>query len=103
MEAKSLVNQIVDLDQRIAELRDRFEGLPLAERVSTLGELFTERCRETGPDDPVSLALVRTTDLTFGLEDAAAAILAPALEHANPDLRHLAGEALIGLAEEGVE
>ena len=51
----------------------------------------------------MSLALVRTTDLTFGLEDAAAAILAPALEHANPDLRHLAGEALIGLAEEGVD
>jgi HEAT repeat protein len=103
MDAKALVDEIVELDQQIAELRDRFEGLPTEQRTATLAELFARSLGDTGPDSPVPLALVRATDLVFGLEDAAAGILAPALDHPNSDVRHLAGEALIGLAEDGVQ
>lgn len=102
MNAQTLIDQIIELDRQIADLRDRFDELPTEQRAAVLGELIARAGRETAPDGPVPLTLVRATDLTFGLGEAAAAVLAPALEHANPDVRHLIGEALIGLAEEGV-
>ena len=46
---------------------------------------------------------IRATDMICGLDDNAATILALGLDHSNADVRQLAGEALISIAEDGLD
>jgi len=103
MDAEKIIREIVALDQKIAELRDRFDDLPVEERAAALEAAMKSALDEVGEDDPVPLALVRCADLLYGLADRAAQILAGGLEHPSTEVRHLCGECLLDLADEGVE
>jgi len=103
MEARKIIDQVIALDTQIAQLRDRFDELPEDVRAKALTTFYEGARAEVGADDPVSLALVRATDMICALDDAAAAILAKGLDHPSVDVRQLTGEALLSLAEDGVE
>jgi HEAT repeat protein len=74
MDARQIVEEIIGLDEKIAGLRDRFEQIPEQERAAAVA-----------------------------LETMAATVLVPGLEHENPDVRHMTGEALLNLVEDDVE
>jgi HEAT repeat protein len=103
MGAKDIIADITSLDERIAELRAALDELPTAELERALEEQLREVLGATGEDDPLPLPLVRLVDITCGLDQGAAEILTVALDSPNPDVRQLAGEALLTLTEEGLE
>jgi HEAT repeat protein len=103
MDARQIVEEIIGLDEKIAGLRDRFEQIPEQERAAAIERVLGETRKATGEDDPLPLAMVRVTDLAVALETMAATVLVPGLEHENPDVRHMTGEALLNLVEDDVE
>jgi HEAT repeat protein len=102
MTAKKLLADIIDFDTKISELRDAFEARDEAEQVKALEELLGRELAAAGDEDPVSIALVRASDMVIPLEERGAKLLARGLSHANPDVRRLVGEALLAIAEEGL-
>jgi len=102
MNAKKVLSDIIELDSKIAKLRDEFDACDESEQVKVLDELFACELKAIGEEDSVSIALVRGTDMLVPLGEKGAAALAKGLTHANPDVRSLAGEALLGIAEEGL-
>jgi HEAT repeat protein len=103
MDARKILEEIIGLDEKIAQLRDRFEQVPEPQQAAALERVLEETRKATGEDDPLPLAMVRSTELAVALETLAAKVLVPGLEHANPDVRHLTGEALLNLVEDDVE
>lgn len=102
MRARQVLSEIATLDEKIAELRDRFEGCPADERLAVLDEVFSGLLASTGEADPPPLALGRCVDLIERLVDESAGeLLARGLGHANPDIRLLCGEMLVMLADDG--
>jgi HEAT repeat protein len=102
MSAKKLLAEIIELDSKIAEIRDAFEELKETEQTEALEEVLGRELAAIGVEDPVSIALARTADMAIPLEERGAKLLARGLSHGNPDVRRLAGEALLGIAEEGL-
>jgi hypothetical protein len=103
MGASQIIQEIIALDDQIAKLRSRLDDLPVAELQQTLGQQIGQALSGVGEDDPLPLTLVRLTDLACGLDEGAAAILAPGLSNANHDVRQLTGEALLSLADDGID
>lgn len=101
MSAKKLLADIIELDSRIAELRDAFDERDEAEQTAALREALDRELAAVGEEDPVSITLVRTTDMAIPLGKRGAELLARGLSHSNPDVRRLAGESLLGVAEDG--
>ena len=101
MSAKKLLADIIELDSKIAELRDAFDGCEGADQAAALTEVLDRELAAVGEEDPVTIALVRATDMTIPLAERGAKLLARGLAHGNPDVRRLAGEALLGIAEDG--
>lgn len=99
MSAKEIINEIVGLDSKINDLRDRFEDLPIGERIATLSAMCDEARSSTGPLDRVPVVLIRATDMVCTLEKDAALILSKGLEHPNMDIRQLSGEALLAIGD----
>jgi HEAT repeat protein len=103
MSAKKILSSIIELDTKIADLRDEFDGCDPAEQLKELDEVFARELKAIGEDDPCTIAAVRTTDMLVPLGEGGAKVLAQGLTHTNPDVRSLAGEALLGIAEDGLE
>ncbi len=99
MNAKEIINEIVGLDSKISDLKDRFEDLPIGERIAALSVMCDEARSSTGPQDRVPMLLVRATDMVCTLEKDAALILSKGLEHPNMDIRQLSGEALLAIGD----
>lgn len=102
MSAKKLLADIIELDSRIADLRDAFDERPEDEQVGALAEVFDRELAAIGDGDPVTIPLVRAADMAVPLRGRGAALLAGGLAHGNPDVRGLAGETLLGIAEDGL-
>ena len=102
MSAKKLLAEIIELDSKIADLRDAFDERDAAEQVQALAEVLDRELAAVGEEDPVTIALVRATDMAIPLGERGAKLLARGLSHANPDVRRLAGESLLGVAEDGL-
>lgn len=103
MDARKIIEEVISLDDRISRLRDEFDKLPREDRAAALVELFDRERKAIGADGDITIGVVRATDMVCGLEEGAAAILAEGLKHGNPDVRQLAGEAIMGLAEDGLD
>jgi hypothetical protein len=103
MGAREIIDDIIGLDDRIAQLRAELDSLPQQELESALTQQLGAVLRRTGEDDPLPLSLVRLVDLTCGLEHGAPQILKVGLDSGNPDVRQLFGEALLTLTETGVD
>ena len=99
MSAKEIINEIVGLDKKISDLMDRFEDLPVEERITALSTMCDEARKSTGEQDRVPMLLVRATDMVCTLEKDAALILSKGLEHPNMDIRQLSGEALLAIGD----
>jgi len=95
MDARKIAEEIIALDEKIADLRERFERVAEPERAAALDQVLDETRRATGEDDLLPLAMLRAADLAVGLETRGAALLAAGLEHPNPDVRELSGQALL--------
>jgi len=101
MSAKKLLSDIIELDSKIAVLRDAFDECDEDDQRGALGEVLDRELKAIGDDDPVSIALVRTADMSIPLRERGAELLARGLSHGNPDVRSVAGESLLGIAEDG--
>lgn len=103
MGAREIIDDIIELDDRIAQLRGQLDELPADELESALVGRIAKEIERTGDSDPLPLALVRLVDLACGLEQRAPQILEAGLDSDNPDVRQLFGEALLTLTEDGVD
>lgn len=103
MDANKIIEEIISLDSQISELRDKFDELPEEARAQALSGFYEKARTDIGETDPLSIGLIRATDMICGLDDNAATILALGLDHPNADVRQLAGEALISIAEDGLD
>ena len=101
MNAKKLLSDIIELDSKIADLRDAFDECAEREQDQALAEVLDRELKAAGDGDPVSIPLVRAADMAIPLGERGARLLARGLAHGNPDVRRLAGEALLGIAEDG--
>ncbi len=99
MSAKEIILEIVGLDNKISDLMDRFEDIPIGERIDALSVICDEAMKSTGQDDRVPMLLVRATDMVSTLEKDAALILSRGLDHPNMDIRQLSGEALLAFSD----
>jgi HEAT repeat protein len=101
MSAKKLLSDIIELDSKIADLRDAFDECEASDQKRALAEMFDVELKTIGGEDPVSIALVRAADMAIPLREDGAELLARGLAHGNPDVRSVAGESLLGIAEDG--
>jgi len=102
MSAKKILSEIIELDAKIAELRDGFDECEEAEQIRAIEEVLEKELKAIGAEDPVTIPAVRAADMLVPLGESGAKALAPGLSHANPDVRRLVGEALLGIAEDGL-
>ena len=102
MSAKKILSDIIELDAKIAQLRDAFDACEEAEQIRAVEEVLGRELQAIGAEDPVTIPAVRATDMLVPLGEGGAKALAPGLAHANPDVRRLVGEALLGVAEDGL-
>lgn len=102
--AKDIIEQIVELDEKIAGLRARFEELPPQEQIEVLTAQFAKSIKKTSEDDPVSFHILRCAEMMGELDSPAVArALADGLGHENADVRLIAGDALHHMAEHGLD
>jgi len=102
MNAQQILDEIISLDARIIELRDRFDELDEGSRTEALETLCNTLREHTGPMDPIPMPLIRATDMVCGLSKGAV-ILGQGMSHPNPDIRELCGQSLITVSEESLE
>ena len=50
MSAKEIINEIVGLDEKISDLMNRFEDIPIEERIGALSVICDEAMKTIGPD-----------------------------------------------------
>ncbi len=104
MAAKETLQQIIGLDEKIAELREQYDGFPPEEQEEVLCDFYKEALGKLGESEPVPIGLVRVAEMLLSLgSDNATRLLSDGLAHPNPDARLLSGDALLHLAEEGLE
>lgn len=103
MGARQIIENIIELDERIASLRTELDALPASDLRPAIEKQIDEALQQTGADDPLPLSLVRLADLACALEEDAADILAVGLDSDNADVRQLYGEALLSLTESGID
>lgn len=100
MSAKKIVEEIIDLNDRIVTLMESLEEQPAEELLNVLAEKHGDLLKNTNEDAPIPMALVRVVDLLCVVAKGAAKIVVQGLGHANLDIRQLSGEALITVAED---
>ncbi|MCU0661960.1 MAG: HEAT repeat domain-containing protein [Myxococcota bacterium] len=104
MTAKQIIEEMFGLDERMAQLAEKFEGCPQPEREKALVELFEGVAASLSADAELPLRAPRVVDLLASQEgDAAVKILGNGLGHVNSALRHLCAEGLIHCSADGLE
>jgi len=102
MNAQQILDEIIALDARIIDLRDRFDELDEGSRTEALETLCSDLREHTGAMDPVPMPLIRATDMVCGLSKGAS-IIGQGMSHPNPDIRELCGQSLITISEESID
>ena len=104
MSAKETIQQIIELDEKIAELRETLEQSPIEEQEAELVSRFDGMLGGTKKEGLISVGMIRVAEMLLGLEsDAAAKSLGKGLGHENEDVRLLCGDAFLHLAGEGLD
>ncbi len=104
MAALETLKKIIGLDEQIVTLKEEFSTFPNEEQQKVLTERFTEMLEALDENTPVSMGLVRVTEmLLFHGNDWTTQLLGKGLGHPNQDMRLLCGDAILHLAEEGIE
>ncbi|MCP4677279.1 MAG: hypothetical protein GY854_17545 [Deltaproteobacteria bacterium] len=104
MAAMETLQKIIGLDEQIAVLKEEFGTLPKEEQQKALTERFNDMLGALDENAPVSMGLVRVTEmLLFHGNDWTTQLLGKGLGHPNQDVRLLCGDAILHLAEEGIE
>jgi HEAT repeat protein len=103
MSAKELFQEIIDLDEKINSLREQFESCPLDDQLTVLSDVFRDGIAKLKEEDPLSMSLVRVTEMLCHIpSDSTAKIVGEGLDHSNPGVRLLSGDALLHMTDEGL-
>ena len=103
MSARETIQEIIDLDERIAQLRDKFEQFQTEEQEAVLIEAYRKMRDALGENDVLPFGMVRITEMLINYHNPPVAkLLGAGIGHANPDVRLLSGDALLHLAENGL-
>ena len=100
MNAQKILDEILALDAKIADLRDQFKELDEGSRFTALETLTYDLFQRTGDLDPMPMSMLRAVDLVCDLEKGAV-ILGAGMGHPNENVRELCGHSLVTLSEEG--
>ncbi len=104
MAARETIQEIIALDQKITELKEVLDGFPKKEQEDTLVDFFLGMLEELGEEDPLSIGLIRIAEMLLShSSDRITKILGNGLGHPNSDVRLLSGDALLHLAEDGLD
>jgi HEAT repeat protein len=104
MSARQTIQEIIGLDEQIASLRDKFEQYPKTDQEEVLIESYKKMHDQIGENDTLPFGLVRITEMLINYDSVAVAkLLGVGLGHPNPDVRLLSGDAMLHLAEAGLE
>lgn len=104
MTAKVIIEEMFGLDERMAQLAEKFDACPQSDRETALVVMFNEVAGSLAGDAELPLRAPRVVDLLATLEgDAAVQCLAGGLGHANHAMRHLCGEGLLHASADGLE
>jgi len=104
MAARETIKEIIALDIKTTQLKEKFDAYPQPEQETTLIEFFEQMLGELGEDDPLSIGLIRIAEMLLSHGSQTVTVtLSKGLGHANPDARLLSGDALLHLAEDGLD
>jgi len=104
MPAKDTLMKIIQLDEEIATEREKFESFPQSEQEDVLVDYFGQMLEKHGENDTVEVGAIRVAEMILSQgSERAARCLGNGLGHANPDVRLLSGDALLHLAQDGLE
>ena len=104
MTAKETIQKIIELDEKIATLRESLEETPVEEQEKELVSRFDDMLKNTAEDDMISVAMIRVAEMLVSLETkGAVCFLGAGLGHANEDVRLLCGDAFLHVASEGLD
>jgi HEAT repeat protein len=96
--------QIIELTEKTTALMEAFGELDLKEREAILTESFQKEADAVNAKDEISIRLIRTAEMLIGASTPkVAALLGKALDHENLDVRMLAGDVLMHMAEDGLD
>ena len=102
MSAREIVDEIIELSERIVTLTEEFEKLPIGEQSNELAKRYDTMLSVLKEDSDVPVALIRLIDLLCILPEGASKIVVLGLAHPNPDIRQISGESLLAIAEDDV-
>ena len=104
MTPRDTFKQIIELTEKTTALMEAFGELDLKEREAILTESFQKEAGAVKAKDEISIRLIRTAEMLIGASTPkVAALLGGALDHENLDVRMLAGDVLMHIAEEGLD
>lgn len=104
MNAKETIQKIIELDEKISELRESLEETPIEEQEKELVSRFEEILENTGEDGMISVAMIRVAEMLLGVEsEGAIRCLGKGIGHVNEDVRMLSGDAFLHVASEGID
>lgn len=104
MSANETLKEIINLDKKIADKKEEFDKFPPEEKDTVLIASYEAALEKLEDDSPVSLDAVRVAEMLICQQsDRAVGALGKGLGHPNPDMRMLSGDALLHIAEEGLE
>jgi HEAT repeat protein len=102
--AKDIFNEIIELTEKTTELMGTFQDCDTAEQEAILSDNFSREIEHLGEKDDISIRLLRTTEMLVNVgTPGVVTLLAKGLDNDNLDVRMLSGDALMHLAEEGLE
>jgi hypothetical protein len=102
--AKDIFNEIIELTEKTTELMEAFQDCDASEQEAILTDIFSKEIATIEEKDDISIRLLRTTEMLVNVgTPGVVTLLARGLDNDNLDVRMLSGDALMHLAEEGLE
>mgnify|MGYP000931731073 CR=1 FL=1 len=99
MDARVILDKVIELDKEIATLQNRFDELPTEDQAAALTTLFDNQLKSTGELDEDIRPFYRVVEMMSTI-DGAALLLARGLSHSNEGVRHVCGDVLSHIAAE---
>jgi hypothetical protein len=102
--ARDTFDEIIALTVKVTDLVEEFGNFDVTEREKMLTDFFEKEQKGIKEKDEIPVRLIRTAEMLLGVgTKKVAALLGRTLDHENLDVRMLAGDVLMHLAEDGLD
>ena len=102
--AKDTYQKIVELTEQTTDLMEKFGAFEPEDQESVLAEAFKSDIAKIKEEDEIPITLIRCAEMLVGvMTENVVKTLTLGLDHDNPTVRLLAGDAITHVAEENIE